>query len=323
MSTIIFVRSYLIGRTRMGESLIPRSTSRRAQASKLIRRRRARTPLTTYRSPLLLAGQWLAGEVVEAGCEQREHHYAHPVTVQRVARAEMEELPVSAVLLGEALQQARANAQQPYDSARCDQPRGIETARRDIALARKRNWIGHPIGARALLDHRAVDHPSHHATDEDGQRGGDRKISSNRECERPDAQQLDDYDQRHAQQNQRPRQLAREDAIDDGRHQAALRRGGALAADSLNPLHLNLSGGWVEKILPIVQRGRADRVEQDVLPRSGELLLGVVVGVMRGERDAVAREVAFVLHAMGKVGERERDRLLHSLELLQAYVHRV
>ena len=41
----------------------------------------------------------LAGEVVEAEGEQREHHHADPVVIQRVLVAEAEELPVAAALL--------------------------------------------------------------------------------------------------------------------------------------------------------------------------------------------------------------------------------
>ena len=49
----------------------------------------------------------------------------------------------------------------------------------------------------------------------------------------------------------------------------------------------------------------------------------MVVRIVRRKRDAVACEVALVLYAVRQVGEREGDRLLHPLELLQPDVHRV
>ncbi len=95
------------------------------------------------------------------------------------------------------------------------------------------------VGARPAWrgsGHGAVDHPAHDAADEDGERGGDGEIGADGEGERADAEQLDDDDEGDAEQDQRPGELAGEDAVDDGGHEAALRGGGLLAADALDPL---------------------------------------------------------------------------------------
>ena len=60
---------------------------------------------------------------------------------------------------------------------------------------------------------------------EDGQRGADGQIGADGEGERADAEQLDGDDQRDAEQDQAPGELAAEDAVDDGGHEPGLRGG--------------------------------------------------------------------------------------------------
>ena len=110
-----------------------------------------------------------------------------------------------------------------------------------------------------------IDEPAHHAADKDGQRGADGQIRADGEGERADAEQLDGDDERDAEQHQSPGQLAAQDAVDDGGHEAGLRRGRAGAADALNPMHLNVAGGGRVEILAVLQLGGADGVEQNVL----------------------------------------------------------
>ena len=82
--------------------------------------------------------------------------------------------------------------------------------------------------AAGFLDGR-IDEPADHAAAEDGQRGADGQIGADGEGERADAEQLDGDDQGDAEQDQSPGQLAAEDAVDDGGHEAGLRRGRAVS----------------------------------------------------------------------------------------------
>ena len=66
------------------------------------------------------------------------------------------------------------------------------------------------------------------------------QIGADSEGERADAEQLDGDDEGDAEQDQPPGELAAEDAVDDGGHEAGLRGGGLLAADALNPLDFDL-----------------------------------------------------------------------------------
>ena len=179
------------------------------------------------------------------------------------------------------------------------------------------------LARRSLLCESAIDHPAHDAADEDGQRGGDGEIGADGEGERADAEQLDHDDQRDAEQDEGPGELAREDAVDDGGHEAALRGGGLFAADALDPLDFDLVGGGVVEVLAVVEGGGADGVEQDVLAGVAELFLRVIAGVVRGEGDVVAGEVALVLDAVGELVEREGDGLGQALEGFEAVVHGV
>ena len=136
---------------------------------------------------------------------------------------------------------------------------------------------GLPCG---LAMHGAVDHPAHDSADEDGECGGDGEIGSHGEGEGADAEEFDDDDEGDAEEHERPRQLAAEDAVDDGGHEAALRGGGLFAADALDPLDFDLAGGGVVEVLAVVEGGGTDGVEEDVLFRVGDLFLSVVVCVV-------------------------------------------
>ena len=115
-----------------------------------------------------------------------------------------------------------------------------------------------------VVEHGAVDHPAHEAADEDGEGGGDGEVGSDGEGEGADAEELDDDDEGDAEEDERPGELAGEDAVDDGGHEAALRGGGLFAADALDPLDLDLAGGGVEEVLAVGEGGGADGVEEDV-----------------------------------------------------------
>ena len=107
-------------------------------------------------------------------------------------------------------------AEQADDAAGGDQARGVERARRDVALVRAAGALGG-----------RVDQPADNAAGEDGQRGSDGEIRAHGERERADAEQLDGDDQEDAEHDQSPGQLAAEDAVDDRGHQVRLGRGGA------------------------------------------------------------------------------------------------
>src|SRR5208337_4639368 len=64
--------------------------------------------------------------------------------------------------------------------------------------------------------------------------------------------------------DQSPGQLAREDSVDDGGHEAGLRRGGLFAADAGDPLDLNLLGGGRVEVLAVGKLRGAESVEDDV-----------------------------------------------------------
>ena len=129
----------------------------------------------------------------------------------------------------------------------------------------------------SMTTHDVVDHPAHHAADEDGQRSGDGEVRADSEGKRTDAEKFNDDDEGDTKQHQGPGQFAREDAIDDGGHQAALRSSGLFAADALNPLDFDLASGGVVEILAVLERSRADGVEQDVLVGVRELCFGLIV----------------------------------------------
>jgi len=78
----------------------------------------------------------------------------------------------------------------------------------------------------------------------------------------------------------RPGEFAAEDAVDDGGHETALWGRGLLAADTLNPLDFDFAGGGVVEVFAVFESGGADGVEEDVLFCVGDLLLGLVVGVV-------------------------------------------
>ena len=106
-----------------------------------------------------------------------------------------------------------------------------------------------------------------------------REVGSDGEGERAHAEEFDDDHERDTEQDQGPGELAGEDAVDDGGHEAALRGGGFFAADALDPLDLDLAGGGVVEVLAVCDGAGADGVEEDVgvgdfdlamfVPRSG------------------------------------------------------
>jgi len=58
-----------------------------------------------------------------------------------------------------------------------------------------------------------------------------------------------------AEEDEGPGELAGEDAVDDGGHEAALRGGGAFAADALDPLDLDAAAGGVVEVLAVLDGG--------------------------------------------------------------------
>ncbi len=127
--------------------------------------------------------------------------------------------------------------------------------------------------ALELLLRGAIDNPAHHPTHKDRESRADGQIGSHCQGQRADPKQLNHDDQRHAEQHERPRKLAAEDAVDDRGHQSALRRCGLLAADALCPLDFDLAGGRVVEILAVGKGGGADSVQQEVLTCVGELAM--------------------------------------------------
>src|ERR1700723_2251859 len=170
--------------------------------------------------------------------------------------------------------------------------------------------------------HGAINHPADDSADEDGEGGGDAEVCADSEGEGADAQEFDDYDDSDSKQDKGPRQFAAEDSVDDSGHQAALRRCGLLAADALDPLDLNLSGGWVVEVLAVVESCGADGIEEDISFCVADLFFSLIVSVVRGQSDSVAAgEVAVVLNAVGKMVEREGDGMRQALEGLETLVH--
>src|SRR5579871_6167252 len=109
--------------------------------------------------------------------------------------------------------------------------------------------------AFVLLCEGTVDHPAHDSADEDCERGADGEIGSHGECERTNAKQFYHDDEGYAEENERPGELATKDAVDDGRHEAALWGGGLFAADALDPLDLDLAGGGIIEVFAVGERG--------------------------------------------------------------------
>src|SRR5207248_3607047 len=120
-------------------------------------------------------------------------------------------------------------------------------------------------------------------------------------------QKFDDNDDRDAKEHKRPGKLTAEDAINDCRHKTTLRRCGLFAADTLNPLDLDLAAGWVVEVLTILERAGSDGVEENVFVRVIDLLLRLIIRVARDQSDSVATEVSVVLDAVGEMVEREGD----------------
>ncbi len=105
-----------------------------------------------------------------------------------------------------------------------DQPGGVE----------------HPGGELRLLADRAllllappVDERLHHAADPDRRRGGDGQVRADRPGERVRSGELRHERQEDAHENRRPRQVLRQEALDDRGHQRGLRRRELRAADAV------------------------------------------------------------------------------------------
>src|SRR5207237_10904069 len=103
-----------------------------------------------------------------------------------------------------------------------------------------------------------------HASTEHDERDADRNVETHCEGERTDPQQLYSDHQKHANENQPPGQLALQNPVDHGGHQARLWPRGARAADALHPLHFDLAAGGIVEILAIGHGWRVDSVEQNV-----------------------------------------------------------
>src|SRR5277367_988026 len=131
-----------------------------------------------------------------------------------------------------------------------------------------------------MFFHGAIYHPAHDSAYEDGECGGDAEVGADREGERADPEEFNDDDDGDAKKNKGPWEFAREDSVDDGGHEAALRGGGFFAADALNPLDFDFACGRVVKVFAVVERGGTDGVEEDVLLRVIDLFFGVIVGVV-------------------------------------------
>src|SRR5712675_2302893 len=83
--------------------------------------------------------------------------------------------------------------------------------------------------------------PAHQTSTEDRERGGDWNVKAYGKRKRANAQNLYRNHQEHTQQDQSPRELASQDAVDHRGHQSSLRSSGVATADAMHPLDLNLA----------------------------------------------------------------------------------
>src|SRR6185437_8008072 len=165
----------------------------------------------------------------------------------------------------------------------------------------------------------AVDEPADHSPAEDGQGGSDGQVGSYGEGERADAEQLDGDDEADADQHDSPGQLAREDAVDDGGHEAGLRGGCTGAADALNPLDGDFACGGRVEIFAVLELGGADGIEDE--QAGGFLICGGFA--VRGDDADVSGRVIVVLDDDAGMRGVDVPGLVEGVELLQAGVHEV
>ena len=111
--------------------------------------------------------------------------------------------------------------------------------------------------------------------------------------------------------------MSAQNAVDDRGHEPSLRRGGAGAADALNPLHFDLARGRVVEVFAIGQLMAAQRIEHDKLVSGNKL--GLVVRF--SQRNLGAVQVALYLHAL--MVRLKVPRHGHGDKLFEAAIHRV
>ena len=140
--------------------------------------------------------------------------------------------------------------------------------------------------AEALL-FALFDQPAHKPARENCRRGCDRQVRSHRECQRTNSQQLDRDHQKNAQQHQSPGELARKNSVNDRGHQASLRSCRTRAADTLDPLHLDLSGSGIVQVLSVAEHRRSQRVQKPVVFAGDHLFT-----LRPHDRHSLAREIA-------------------------------
>src|SRR6202012_5616865 len=143
-----------------------------------------------------------------------------------------------------------------HNAACSDESTGIERAGRDFAAG--------VCFAASGLGYGAIDHPAHDAAAEHGQRSSNREIGSNSERQRAYAENFHGDDHKDTKKDEPPWQFARQDAIDDSRHETALWFCGFLAADPLHPLDFDIASLRIVKILAIGKCRRSQRIEQHV-----------------------------------------------------------
>ena len=172
------------------------------------------------------------------------------------------------------------------------------------------------FGVSAGLGDRGIYEPADHAADKDGQSGSDGEICAHGEGQGTDAEQLNRDDDEDAEQDQSPGELAAENAVDDGGHEAGLRGGRLFAADAGNPLDFDLLGGGRVEIFAVGEFGGAESVEDDVFAG------GVLGGYFRCVDDGdVLGEVGVGLDVDAVVGLAEIPGLRGGAELLKGGVH--
>ncbi|HRI10096.1 MAG TPA: hypothetical protein PKW35_19880, partial [Nannocystaceae bacterium] len=109
-----------------------------------------------------------------------------------------------------------------------------------------------------------VRHPLDDATREDGRRRRERQVGADRERERRDPAELHRDGDEYAHEDELPVEVEREEALDERRHQGALRGGELLGADRvLDPLGLHLGGGVVEHLHRDADDGRRRHAPDD------------------------------------------------------------
>src|SRR5215471_17425346 len=139
-----------------------------------------------------------------------------------------------------------SDACETHDATGGDESAGIERAGRDFAAG---------VYTASSFGDGTVDHPAHDASTEHGERGADGKIGSDCKGERAHAEDFNGDDEENAKEDESPRKLAGEDAVDHGSHEAALWGCGLFAADALHPLDFNVAGLRVVEVFAVGERG--------------------------------------------------------------------